>query len=66
MRKYAAFYNGRKTRNLYHDYDGTWMIIFQDEGEEEWYIEVPDAGDKESAIRLVDALNLQARSYAGG
>lgn len=35
-----------------------WQVIFNDDGESEWYVAVPDAGDKEQAVILSDALNI--------
>jgi hypothetical protein len=57
VRTYAPFFNGIKSDNVYFTDVGTWMVIFQDPNEKEWYIEVPDAGSRGSAVRLADALN---------
>lgn len=68
MRTYASFYNGNRESRPGRGYivpiedDGTWQVIYQDSGEESWYIEVPDAGSRESAVRLSAALNEQSRS----
>lgn len=59
MKQYAAFYNGTRSPNLYHDDNGVWQIIYKKHDEDAWYVEVPDAGSKESAERLASALNTQ-------
>ena len=49
MRKYAA---------LYHKVEDKWSIIFQDDYEDEWYIEIDNLGSsKETATKVADALN---------
>jgi hypothetical protein len=56
--KYAPFFLGAVPRNPYVlDMDeGTWMVIAEDK-DSVWYIEVPDAGSREAAVRIADALN---------
>lgn len=53
MRRYAA---------LYDRDSNTWRIIFQDEGESVWYVEVPDVGNYDTAMLLVGALTNAAAS----
>lgn len=48
MRIYAAFYNYQTVKH---------MVIFKDENEPAWAIEVPDAGSQEASVRIADALN---------
>lgn len=48
MRRFAALYNSNTN---------TWSVIFKDDGEEEWYIECPDASTQETARHIADALN---------
>lgn len=48
MRRYAALY--LKSENV-------WMVIFQDDGEEEWYEHTPNAGSQSNAVELAQALN---------
>lgn len=41
MRKYAALY-----------LNATWMVIYQDENEIEWYIHIPNAGSMDNANQI--------------
>ena len=49
MRKFAALYSHR---------NDVWMVIFQDQNEEEWYVQLEDAGDQEIAKSVAKALNM--------
>ena len=61
-RKYAAFYTGQMQRGSYvlSDYEGGWQVIYQDDDEDIWFVELPDARDRETAIRVADALNAKS------
>jgi len=48
MRRYAPLFNS---------YTETWMVIFQDAYEAEWYVEIPNAGGESSAVATAHALN---------
>lgn len=52
MRKYAAFYMG-----------GFWMVIYQDEGEIEWYCHTPNAGSKDNANQIARLITTAEESY---
>lgn len=64
-RQYSAFYDAKKSTNSYinTDDEAGWQVIVKDYDEDIWYVEVPDAGDRESALRLAEALNMREREY---
>lgn len=47
----------RKFATLYSKKYDTWMIIFQDDYEAEWYVQIDDVGDQAVAKSVADALN---------
>lgn len=48
MRRYAALYNSVTQ---------TWSVIFNDQYEVEWYVDIPDAGGQDQAVKVANALN---------
>ena len=52
MRKYAVLYCAQRS---------CWAVIFNDEYEDTWYVDVWDLQDKETAVSLADALNIKER-----
>jgi hypothetical protein len=54
--KYAAFCLSGPPVGQYVLDDGTWMVIKED-ADSVWYVEVPDAGSREAAVRIADVLN---------
>lgn len=70
-REYSAFFDAmkpaRSRSNYFEAEEGGWKVIFKDTDDIDvvWYIEVPDAGDRDSAIRLAEALNMRERKHDG-
>lgn len=47
MREFAPFYYAP---------ENTWLVIFKDRNETEWYVEVPDAGSQTAANTIARAM----------
>lgn len=68
-RHYSALFNAKRpVDNTIDPYikparpDGTWSIIYKEDDEDIWYVELADAEDEETARRIADGLNLRERN----